>query len=326
MRPSASAENCGHRSGRWRSDVEPLEPVHRPSSVVTTGRTGRRPRPDVGPDGLVELVPAGAGLVPAGLRGRGHRGEASDGSRRAPVDSGPPRMGTLDPRICTPSAPARPPHRFEACRVLRRERGVRHAAGRGRRHRAGSRCSAGSRAATSGAAARSTGPPRSAGSATPTSWAPTGRAAGASPTPPSWPTPSPPPGPPRPAAAGRPLVVCTGGEPLLQLDEPLVAAFHDRGFEVAIETNGTLPAPPGHRLGLRQPQGRHRAGADRRATSSSWSSRRTASTRARSTHLAFGRFSLSPMDGPDRDGQHRPGRRLLPGPSRSGGSASRPTR
>ncbi len=43
----------------------------------------------------------------------------------------------------------------------------------------------------------------------------------------------------------RPFVVCTGGEPLLQLDEPLVAALHDAGFEVAIETNGTLLPPPG---------------------------------------------------------------------------------
>jgi 7-carboxy-7-deazaguanine synthase (Cx14CxxC type) len=42
----------------------------------------------------------------------------------------------------------------------------------------------------------------------------------------------------------RPLVVCTGGEPLLQLDEALVAAFHQMNFEIAIETNGTLPAPP----------------------------------------------------------------------------------
>ncbi|MGK7911998.1 MAG: 7-carboxy-7-deazaguanine synthase [Synechococcus sp.] len=42
----------------------------------------------------------------------------------------------------------------------------------------------------------------------------------------------------------RPLVVCTGGEPLLQLDSSLVDAFHDRGFEVAIETNGTQLPPP----------------------------------------------------------------------------------
>ncbi len=44
---------------------------------------------------------------------------------------------------------------------------------------------------------------------------------------------------------GRPLVVCTGGEPLLQLDEPAIAALHAAGFEVAVETNGTQPAPPG---------------------------------------------------------------------------------
>ena len=43
----------------------------------------------------------------------------------------------------------------------------------------------------------------------------------------------------------RPLVVCTGGEPLLQLDEALIAAFHQAGFEVAIETNGTRQAPAG---------------------------------------------------------------------------------
>lgn len=43
----------------------------------------------------------------------------------------------------------------------------------------------------------------------------------------------------------RPYVVCTGGEPLLQLDEPLIAAFHEQGFEVGVETNGTLPAPKG---------------------------------------------------------------------------------
>tara|TARA_B110000003_G_scaffold100063_1_gene102255 strand:- start:305 stop:946 length:642 start_codon:yes stop_codon:yes gene_type:complete len=43
----------------------------------------------------------------------------------------------------------------------------------------------------------------------------------------------------------HPYVVCTGGEPLLQLDEVLIAAFHAEGIEVAIETNGTLPIPEG---------------------------------------------------------------------------------
>ena len=47
------------------------------------------------------------------------------------------------------------------------------------------------------------------------------------------------------AIGGRPLVVCTGGEPLLQLDAPAIEALHRRGFEVAVETNGTQPAPPG---------------------------------------------------------------------------------
>lgn len=43
----------------------------------------------------------------------------------------------------------------------------------------------------------------------------------------------------------RPYVVCTGGEPLLQLDEELIATLHEAGFEVGIETNGTLAAPAG---------------------------------------------------------------------------------
>jgi 7-carboxy-7-deazaguanine synthase (Cx14CxxC type) len=47
------------------------------------------------------------------------------------------------------------------------------------------------------------------------------------------------------AVEGRPLVVCTGGEPLLQLDAEAVHALHERGFEVAVETNGTRLPPPG---------------------------------------------------------------------------------
>lgn len=45
--------------------------------------------------------------------------------------------------------------------------------------------------------------------------------------------------------AGARLVICTGGEPLLQLDDTLIAELHAHGFAVAIETNGTLPAPKG---------------------------------------------------------------------------------
>ncbi len=44
-------------------------------------------------------------------------------------------------------------------------------------------------------------------------------------------------------AGAQPLVVCTGGEPLLQMDAPLIDALHAQGFEIAVETNGTLPLP-----------------------------------------------------------------------------------
>ncbi len=44
---------------------------------------------------------------------------------------------------------------------------------------------------------------------------------------------------------GTPLVVCTGGEPLLQLDAPLIDAFHAEGIEIAVESNGTIEPPEG---------------------------------------------------------------------------------
>ena len=93
-------------------------------------------------------------------------------------------------------------------------------------------------------------------------------------------------------------VVLTGGEPLLQVDTPLVAALHARGFTIAVETNGTIEAPEGldwicvspkagaelvlragHELKLVYPQ----AGAEPENFAG----------------LAFERFSLQPMDGPD---------------------------
>lgn len=97
----------------------------------------------------------------------------------------------------------------------------------------------------------------------------------------------------------RPYVVCTGGEPLLQLDEAAVQALHAEGFTVAVETNGTRPAPAGldwicvspkagadlvltqgHDLKLVYPQ----AGAEPHLFED----------------LAFEHFLLQPMDGPDR--------------------------
>lgn len=44
---------------------------------------------------------------------------------------------------------------------------------------------------------------------------------------------------------GTPMVVCTGGEPLLQLDKPLIDAFHAAGIEIAVESNGTIEPPAG---------------------------------------------------------------------------------
>ncbi len=48
-----------------------------------------------------------------------------------------------------------------------------------------------------------------------------------------------------PANGNKRYVVCTGGEPLLQLDAAAIDALHDAGFEIGVETNGTLPAPDG---------------------------------------------------------------------------------
>lgn len=98
---------------------------------------------------------------------------------------------------------------------------------------------------------------------------------------------------------GKPLVVCTGGEPLLQLDPPLIAALKAEGFEIAVETNGTIAAPEGidwitvspkstaplvqtsgQELKLVYPQ------ADCRPE--------------QFEHLDFERFALQPMDGPDQ--------------------------
>ena len=45
--------------------------------------------------------------------------------------------------------------------------------------------------------------------------------------------------------AGKRFVVCTGGEPLLQMDASLIDALHACGFEIAVETNGTIAAPAG---------------------------------------------------------------------------------
>lgn len=98
---------------------------------------------------------------------------------------------------------------------------------------------------------------------------------------------------------GRRYVVCTGGEPLLQLDRELIEELHAHGFEIAIETNGTIPVPSGvdwvcvspkigsvlkvftgNELKLVYPQ----EGGDPKQFE----------------HLEFANFFLQPMDGPDQ--------------------------
>jgi 7-carboxy-7-deazaguanine synthase len=93
-------------------------------------------------------------------------------------------------------------------------------------------------------------------------------------------------------------VVCTGGEPLLQLDVPLVSAFHDRGFAVAIETNGTRTPPPGIDWICVSPK----AGADLVLTQGDELKLvfpQPGGEPQRYEHLEFRRLSLQPMDGPD---------------------------
>jgi len=100
---------------------------------------------------------------------------------------------------------------------------------------------------------------------------------------------------------GAPFVVCTGGEPLLQLDQPLVDALHARGFEIAVETNGTIaPAPDGIDWLCVSPK----AGADLKLLSGDELKlvvpQPGFDLDALET-LAFQRFSLQPMDGPQAE-------------------------
>ncbi|WP_066333768.1 7-carboxy-7-deazaguanine synthase [Azohydromonas lata] len=99
---------------------------------------------------------------------------------------------------------------------------------------------------------------------------------------------------------GRPLVVCTGGEPLLQLDAPLIAALHARGFEIAVETNGTQPAPAGLDWICVSPK------ADAPLALAAGDELKLVFPQVeampeRFEGLAFKHFVLQPMDGPDRE-------------------------
>jgi 7-carboxy-7-deazaguanine synthase len=97
---------------------------------------------------------------------------------------------------------------------------------------------------------------------------------------------------------GQPFVVCTGGEPLLQLDAPLIAAFHDAGFEVAVETNGTQLPPEGIDWTCVSPK------ADAELVLETGDELKLVFPQLRGeperyAGLAFRHFYLQPMDGPD---------------------------
>ena len=95
------------------------------------------------------------------------------------------------------------------------------------------------------------------------------------------------------------LVVCTGGEPLLQLDGPLIAALHARGFEIAVETNGTIAAPAGLDWICVSPKADAPL-AQTRGQELKLVYPQTGVDPERFVDLAFERFFLQPMDGPDR--------------------------
>lgn len=104
--------------------------------------------------------------------------------------------------------------------------------------------------------------------------------------------------PPDAPANVRRFVVCTGGEPLLQLDAEAIAALHAQGFEIAVETNGTQDAPPGLDWICVSPK----ATAPLRLTHGNELKLvfpQASAMPERFEALAFDHFLLQPMDGPD---------------------------
>lgn len=102
-----------------------------------------------------------------------------------------------------------------------------------------------------------------------------------------------------PENAGSRFVVCTGGEPLLQLDVALIDALHARGFDIAIETNGTIEPPPGIDWVCVSPK----AGAPVVVTAGDELKivvPQDGLDPLDFADLDFGRFAVQPMDGPDR--------------------------
>ena len=106
------------------------------------------------------------------------------------------------------------------------------------------------------------------------------------------------------AGCDKPYVVCTGGEPLLQLDAALVSELHARGIEVGVETNGTVAPPPGLDWICVSPK------ADAPLVLTSGSELKLVYPQAKALperfdKLDFQHFFLQPMDGPEREANTR---------------------
>jgi 7-carboxy-7-deazaguanine synthase (Cx14CxxC type) len=96
-------------------------------------------------------------------------------------------------------------------------------------------------------------------------------------------------------------VVCTGGEPLLQLDDAAIAALHDQGFEVGVETNGTIAVPEGVDWLCVSPKGTatlvQRSGDELKLV---YPQREPEASPENFEHLSFDHFFLQPLDSPER--------------------------
>ena len=108
------------------------------------------------------------------------------------------------------------------------------------------------------------------------------------------------------AEGDRPYVVCTGGEPLLQLDVGLIAALHTAGFEIGVETNGTLEAPDGIDWLCVSPKGSaplvQRSGDELKLV---YPQEEAEAQPEEFTALPFSHFFLQPLDDADRDDNTR---------------------
>ena len=107
-----------------------------------------------------------------------------------------------------------------------------------------------------------------------------------------------------PSGAAHRFVVITGGEPLLQLDRPLIEALHSRGFEVAVETNGTIAAPEGVDWLCVSPKSDQPL-AISRGDELKLVFPQPKAPPERFESLEFAHFFLQPMDGPARQAHTR---------------------